>query len=469
MPDGVDSGNTQRTRQGTFSRLLPELARDPANGLADRAVRAGGAVVRLGMGPFRPYLISHPDHVQHVLRGNPANYSRKGMFWRPLNRLLGDGILGDGPSWESSRKILQSLFTARYVDSLAGAIARSVDERVGELAKQAGAGATLDAAHEMAAIVNQSVVRVLFGERITRHDSERLITAYHAADAAVTFRLLMPFLPYGVRMPGDRVFMNAVATIDDVVFPVIRQARERVSGEGRNGDAGTGGDDLVSALCRARDGSGPADDLRIRDDLVSVYAAASETTATTLTWLWPMLDAHPDVAARLYDEIERVVGPGPALPSHVPKLRYTAMVLKEVMRLYPAGWLFPRMASGDDTIGGVRIKAGSMVLISPYATHRLESFWDGPLRFDPERFAPEAGHRRHRYAYFPFGGGPHQCIGQHLFSMDAPLMVAAIISRFRPELLSRGPFTPAPTALLRPRGTVELRLRPVELTSREAR
>ncbi|GAA1513890.1 cytochrome P450 [Sphaerisporangium rubeum] len=438
--------------RGTLTRAMPRLAREPADSLASLGVAAGGDVVRLRLGPFRPYLVTHPDHVQHVLRGNWTNYVREGMFWRPLNRLLGDGILGDGDTWAGSRKILQQVFTAKYVTSLAGAIAATIDTRVAELDRHASTGRPVDAAREMAAIVNQSVVRVLFGDAISREDSERLITAYHTADAAVSFRLLMPFLPYGIRVPGDRAFLAAVRTVDDVVLPVIRR---RAAGTGADGD------DVVSALCRAHaaDGVDGVDERRVRDDLVSVYAAASETTATTLTWLWPVLDAHPEVADALCDEIADVVGSGPARPEHVPQLRYTMMVLSEVMRLYPAGWLFPRMAVADDVIGGTRVRAGSMVLISPYVTHRLEEFWDRPLEFDPTRFEPGRAERRHRYSYFPFGGGAHQCLGRHLFTMDAPLIVASLLSRYRPVLLGEGPYTPAPTALLRPARRVRLRLR----------
>ncbi|MGV9771324.1 cytochrome P450 [Streptosporangium sp. NPDC003464] len=451
----IDTGTrgVRRARTAPARHILPRFMRDPVNALAELGRQADGEVVRLNLGPFRPYLVTHPEHVQQVLRADWTNYRREGMFWRPLQRILGASILGEGRPWEESRKILQPLFTVRYVASLAEEMARTITARVEELDSYARDGRPIDAAEEMAGIVNQAVIRVLFGDKITRADGERLAPAYDTAATSINFRLLMPFAPYSVRVPGDRAFMRAVRTVDDVVFPVIRKARADPDG----------GLDVISALCRARgDEGGEAVDRQIRDDLVSVYGAASESTAMTLTWLWPLLETHPEVAARLHDEIDRVVGAGPAVPAHLPELVYTRMVLQELLRLYPAGWIFPRMAMESGEIGGVPVRAGSQVLISPYATHRLEEFWERPLEFDPERFAPGGNERRHKYSYFPFGGGPHQCLGQHLFYVEAPLLVAAILSRFRPTVTGQGPFTPAPAASLRPRQKVELNLHPLQ-------
>ncbi|MGW4424290.1 cytochrome P450 [Streptosporangium sp. NPDC004631] len=429
------------------------------NALAEIGRQAEGEVVRLDLGLFRPYLVTHPDHVQQVLKSDWTNYRREGMFWRPLRRILGASILGEGKPWESSREVLQPLFTRRYIASIAEEMAKTITLRIQELDRYALSGRLVDAAEEMAGIVNQAVIRVLFGDRITRADGERLAPAYDTAATSINFRLLMPFMPYSVRVPGDRAFMKAVETVDDVLFPVIRKARADRSDSL----------DVISALCRARGEDGAEiGDRQIRDDLVSVYGAASESTAMTLTWLWPLLDAHPQVAERLYEEIDRVVGAGPAVPAHVPELRYTRMVLQELLRLYPAGWIFPRMATRTAEIGGTRVKAGSQVLISPYATHRLDGFWERPLEFDPERFAPEGQERRHKYSYFPFGGGPHQCLGQHLFYVEAPLLVAAILSRFRPTLATAGPFTPSPAASLRPREKIALKLVPVRRALGEA-
>lgn len=447
MSIDVGTGAVRRPRSIPVHRVLPRFVRDPVNALAEFGREAGGEVVRLDLGPVRPFLVTHPDHVQRVMRAEWTNYQREGMFWRPLRRLFGAGIMGEGKPWESSRKILQPLFTARYIDTLSEEMAKTIAVRVGEMDEYVRSGRPADAADQMAGIVSQTLIRVLFGDKITREDGERLTPAYDLVANSINFRLLMPFMPYFIRVPGDRALMGAVKTIDDVMFPVTRKVRADLDDNV----------DVVSALCRTTgdDGAG-LDDRQIRDALVSVYGAASDTTVMSLTWLWSLLDTHPEVAAKLRDEIDDVVGAGPATPEHVPRLRYTRMVLQELLRLYPAGWLFPRMAMEDGEIGGVRIKAGSQVLISPYATHRLDEFWERPLEFDPGRFAPERQERRHKYAYFPFGGGPHQCLGQYLFYVQAPLIVAAVLSRFRLAVSNPGPFLPAPAASLRPKRRIEL-------------
>src|SRR5688500_14578965 len=174
--------------------------------------------------------------------------------------------------------------------------------------------------------------------------------------------------------------------------PVVREAR------GRPHD----GDDILSALCRASgpDG-GELTERQVRDDLVSMFVTANETTSVALTWLFPVLQAHPQVAVRLYEEIGRVVGDGPVQPSHMAELRYTQAVLDELLRLYPAAWIFPRHVVRPDVVGGAPIAAGSTVLVSPFVTHRMEAYWERPHAFAPERFLAGRQARLHRYAYYP--------------------------------------------------------------------
>jgi cytochrome P450 len=196
-----------------------------------------------------------------------------------------------------------------------------------------------------------------------------------------------------------------------------------------------------------------------------MFVAGTETTALALTWVWLLLDAHPSVAARLRDEVEHVVGRATPGAAHLDGLGYTRMVLQETLRLYPVGWLVPRTVAEPDVIGGVPLRRGATVLVSPYLTHRLPRLWPEPSTFDPERFATGHGVRRHRFAYYPFGGGVHQCLGSHFFMVEAQLIVASLISRYRPTLVGSpltgpGPVAARVSATLRPRRRVAMTLTP---------
>jgi cytochrome P450 len=437
-------------------RHLFRLARDPDGALNDLGRQAAGEVVRLDLGLSRPYLVSHPEHVQRVLRDNAGNYLREGMLWKPVRRLVGNGISSEGPTWRRRRTMVQPLFSARHIASLVDRMARTVTEAVDALDPYARDGRPVDVAAEMTRIVQRALVRAFFGGRISAADAGRLGPAIDAAFTSLAPRMLLPFVPHSVPLPGDRAFLRAVRTVDEVMYPLVREGRRRA------GDSDGDADDLVTLLCRARDPDGNGlDDQQVRDDVVGIFVAGIETSAAALTWLWAALDAHPEVAAGVRDEVERVVGSQPLAATHVAQLTYTGMVLREVLRLYPVAWIIPRTAKEPDEIGGVPVDAGATVLVSPYLTHRMEGVWERPHVFDPQRFAPGGDEQRHRYSYLPFGGGAHHCIGSHFFTVEATLIVAAMFSRYRTAL--RGP-PPSiqPAATLRPRRRVEMVLTPIE-------
>lgn len=453
MSAAVDSRPARKARTFRLYRTLPRLLRDPIREIEDIGRLSAGELVRVDFGVFRAHVASHPDHVQHILRDDAANFLRDGTFWRPLHRLFGDSILGEGPHWDLSRRSLQPVLTTRHVHSVADRIAASIDESIEALGRTAD-GRPIDARAKIGTIVNRAVLHVFFGDKISEADNERLIPAFERIATAIAFRFLLPFLPESMPVPGDRAFRKGVAEMDDVIYSVIAEYRRRP-------DDGT---DFFSALCRARTAEGgEVTDRWVRDNLVAMFATATETTVGALTWLWPLLDAHPEVAARLCAEVERVVGRGRAGPEHLPGLTYTRQVVQELLRLYPVGWLFPRRAVTPVELGGVAIDTGDTILLSPFLTHRLEEFWPRPLEFDPDRFAPRAAgeSRRHRYSYFPFGGGPHQCIGMHIFNLEAELIIAGILSRFRPVLVDDVPDRPRIGATLRPRREVSIALHAV--------
>ncbi|MFF0720732.1 cytochrome P450 [Micromonospora sp. NPDC003816] len=435
---------------------LPSLLRDPASALVEFGERSAGEVVRLNLGSLRPYLVTHPEHLQRVLRERSDNYVRAGdgLQWRPLKRLFGEGILSDGEYWADSRQILQPLFTARRIDAMVDRLAVAIEEAVDELAEPARTGRPVNMGTVQARIVCSAIMRVFFADRISVPDAMRIMQAQDDIARSVMPRILMPWAPLAAPMPGDRTFRRAVQLIDDLLLPTVRAARHETADDA---------DDIISTLWRGRtEGGGRLDEQQVRNDTVAMVATTTETTISVLTWLWPHIERNPEIAARLYAEIDEVVGGQPVRQEHLRDLRYTRQVLDELLRLYPIGWLFPRNAVEEDVIGGVRIPAGSTVVVSPLITHRMSMFWERPEVFDPDRFRPEQAQQRHRYTHFPFGGGPHQCLGMHLFYLEAMLIVASLLSRFRFRLCR--PAVPGikVAAALRPLEPVEVVLRPVQ-------
>jgi cytochrome P450 len=181
---------------------------------------------------------------------------------------------------------------------------------------------------------------------------------------------------------------------------------------------------------------------QLRDEVMTFLAAGYETTARALTWAFYLLDRNPEEGRKLREELERVLDGRTPAYEDLPRLVYTKMFVQESMRLYPPVWGLARRAKGEDEIGGHRVPKGSRLIISSYVTHRHPAFWENPEKFDPERFTPERSEGRPRYAYFPFGGGPRQCIGVNFATMEATLITAMVAQRFDLSLVPGHPVEP---------------------------
>ncbi|MFI0352455.1 cytochrome P450 [Actinomadura sp. 9N407] len=452
MSVDVVASPASKARSFPLYRTLSRFVRDPLRELERIGRTANGDVIRLDLGASRPFVATHPDHVQQVLKGESENFVRAGTFWQPLHSLFGGSIMSEGQEWEVSKRILQPVFSTKHVRALTESMADAINTSVDTLEAPARAGEPITVLPEMNRIVNETVIKILFGNKIKQAEADRLGPAMEKVATSIAFRFLMPFVPRQIPLPGDRAFAEAAKVMDETLYELVDRYRD---------DPGEGFD-IFTALCQARmtEGSG-LDDAWIRNNLLSMWATSTETTTVSLTWLWPILDRHPEIADRLVAEIEGVVGTDRVRPDHLHRLPYVKQVIQELLRLYPVGWIFPRIALKDTDLGGVPVKAGQTVLVSPYLTHRLESVWERPLEFDPERFAPERARSHHRYAYFPFGGGPHMCIGRHVFNFEAELILTSILSRFRPRLLETVPAEPRIGATLRPSRPIQMELTPI--------
>jgi cytochrome P450 len=256
--------------------------------------------------------------------------------------------------------------------------------------------------------------------------------------------------PASFPTPQNRRFRQAVTNVDRVVYELITERRQRQDNP----------DDLLSLLMAARDedtGEGLSDQ-ELLDQTKTLIGAGYETTTQALAWTWYLLARHPEIESRLHAEISEVLGGRTATAEDVPRLKYTLMVFQEAMRLYPPAWALSRAAIEADEIGGYRVPANSEILLVPYITHRHPKYWEKPEEFYPEHFLPEKIAARSHFAYFPFGGGPRQCIGNNFALMEAQLIMATVAQKYRLRLADEREIEPETSLTLRPRGGVRMTL-----------
>jgi cytochrome P450 len=257
-------------------------------------------------------------------------------------------------------------------------------------------------------------------------------------------------LPLGLPTSSNRRFAKAKKLLDGIVHGIIE--RRRSGGEAH--------DDVLGMLMSATDehDGGSMDDAQLRDEVMTLFMAGHETIATASTWTLLLLHQHPEIAARVRDEARSVLaGRAPGFDD-LPRLPYLGQVIDESMRLYPPVWIVERQALAEDQLGPWRIPKDTIVGVSPWLMHRHGGLWDEPLRFDPDRFAPERLQERAKLAYLPFGAGPRICIGNHFALMEAKIILATIVQRWSISVDAPEAVRFDPSVTLRPAGGLPGRL-----------
>jgi cytochrome P450 len=417
------------------------MHRDPLGFLLE--TRRYGEVVGMRFVFSPAYLIYHPEDVKHVLQENHFNYNKDLFTYHVLNPVVGSGLLtNDGDSWLHQRRLMQPAFHRKRLATYATLMEEATESMLAGWQVHENAAEPLDIAEEMMHLTLRIVGQALFSLDLSQETS----TVGQAVTTLVKLLgdyVYAPFPPISVPTSRNRHMQAAIHELNTVVSTVIRERHEL--------DTDTG--DLLSMLLAARDeetGEG-MNDQQARDEVMTLLLAGHETTANTLIWTWYLLSQHPEVENRLHSELATVLGGNTPTVEQLPDLTYTWMVLQEALRLYPPAWILSRKALADDELGGYHIPQGSMVILSPYATHRHPDFWEQPEVFDPERFTPERVAARPHYAHFPFGGGPRLCIGSNFALMEAQLILATVSQRYQLRLMPDHPVVPEAKITLRPR------------------
>ncbi|MFI8520225.1 cytochrome P450 [Streptomyces sp. NPDC085481] len=454
------------TAQPAPGRAIPELTGLPLLGsLLDlkndslgtflKARRDHGDVVRISAGPpgmrATVHCVFSAEGAQQVLAGDAANFRKDNAFYQEIRESFGNGLLTsqDG-DYLRQRRLVQPLFTRRSVDGYASAIATEVT-RLTDAWREEDRG-SVDVVHEMTRLALRAVARILFGT-----DVEAAVAiverCFPALGDYVSRRGYSPRkVPRAWPTPGNR----RATVVHEELYAVC----DRIIAERRAaGTAGEGQDLLTLLVAAGSDEDGGFDAAELREQVLVFLLAGHETTATSLGFALHLLARHPEEQKRAHEELDRVLSGRTPGAADLDELPYLTRVLKEAMRLFPAAPAIGRRAVEATEIGGHTIPAGADVIVSPWVTHRHPRYWDDPERFDPDRFTPEREAERPRYAWFPFGGGPRACIGQHFSMLESVIALAMILQSYELEAIdTRVPLASAIT--LQALGPARCRLRP---------
>lgn len=419
---------------------LLKFRRNPLGFLLETAQRYGD-VVYYRFGRFEVYLLKNPDHIKDVFVTHQHNFVKgRGIQWAKL--FLGEGLLtSEGEFHTRQRRLSQPAFHRQRIGAYAAIMAEYADRARGRWRD----GQAVAFESEMHALTLAIAGRTLFGEDMADEAAE--IGAALTDVLSLFPRFALPFaraiqmLP----LPSNRRFDRARARLDATVYRIIALRRKSGVDQG----------DLLSMLMASQDHEGDGgrmSDVQLRDEVMTLLLAGHETTANALCWTFYLLSQNPDAEALLHAEIDQALGGRLPGLEDVPSLRYAEQVFAESMRLYPPAWGIGRKVVTDHPLGEWTLPAGALVSMSPWVTHHDERFFPEPFRFDPDRWLPEARAARHRFSYFPFGGGARQCIGEQFAWMEGVLLLATLAQRFRFRLAPDTVVEPEALITLRPRG-----------------
>ncbi|HET6333541.1 MAG TPA: cytochrome P450 [Polyangiales bacterium] len=432
--------------------------------------------------PTRDIVFANSPRAIHELFVEKAKHFAKSPSVRgPLYPLAGEGLFtSEGELWRKQRRMMSPVFHRAKIDALADVMVECAEHACASWSD----GGVVDIAHETTRIAMNVAGRTLFGmdtsdeaDEIGRALTVSLDWANYALRAtpvllqmevrlallrgadrsnvlarplnALAARLERPIMWPTKR---NRKMQSAIALLDARVQRMIDQRRASNAAQ----------HDFLSHLLHARDDDGGAmSDKQLRDEILTIFIAGHETTATGLAWAMYSLARNPPLYARARATVD-ALGGRPPVVSDLESLEFLGCVFKESLRLYPPVYLMGRIATTDTSLAGHAIPKHTVIVVSPLALHRRADLWTQPLRFDPDRFSSANAARQPQDAYIPFGDGPRICIGAHFAQLEAPLVLARLFQRADFKLASDVPILPDNSATLRPRNGVpmNIRLRP---------
>jgi cytochrome P450 len=408
-----------------------------------------GDLVSFRLATRQFYLFSHPKLVEQALIRQSDIFKKIYNPEKPsgIALILGQGLVtSQGDLWQRQRQLMQPVFQRSNVTTLLPLMVTAGNNMLNRW-RQLGEGAHLNLSNEMTRLTLEVITQTMFSTSVL-DKIERISLSLDTLLRYAIKSIVNPLtLPLYVPTPANQKFKRALGTIDDVIYGIIHQRRATLSE--RN--------DLLDMLLKARDDSSgeKMSDKQIRDEVITVFSAGHETTANLLCWTLYLLARHPDILARVRQELDGL--PQGRIPNaeDLQQLAYTRAVLSESMRLRPPAGFLLRKVNKDTEVDGYFLKAGRSAIFSIYNLHHHADFWRQPEQFDPDRFLlPQK-----KYSFIPFGTGERICIGSHFALMESQLLLSMIVQHCDLQLLDPNEVEIEMAVTLRPKGGIPVRIK----------
>ncbi len=389
-----------------------------------------GDIFEVQVGPKKLVLVIHPEHVRHITINNAQNYEKLESYDPVRKYIIGDGLVtSTGDLWKRQRRLMSPFYTPRGVQEFVEIFLRDTLAMTKRWEEMAANHTQIEMFDEMALITASIVLKAIFSTQ----SNDDILEIKECVETMINFagsRRGNPFtLPDWVPTESNLKYWKAHDKVHHYINTVLDARLAMPESEYPN--------DLLSKLITAEDpetGERMSREL-LRDEALTNFFAGYETSARSMSHAWYALAQNPDVKAKLHEELDRELGDELPTLDTLKRLPYTLRVIKETLRLYPPAPMYAKDVVDDDVIDGYRIEKGSTILLLPYFTHRHPDFWDEPMRFEPNRHAPEAEKARHSQAYHPFASGQRVCLGNHFSLLETHVMLAILAQRFEPKFL----------------------------------
>lgn len=397
-----------------------------------------GDIVHFKIGPIRIVLLNHPDFIKEVLTTQHRNFV-KGRPLEMAKELLGEGLLtSEGEFHRRQSRLIQPAFHRKMIESYASAMTKCITRQVDGWQN----GMRVDMKDEMTKM-SIAIAGKTFFDADLEQDAMQISQALDTA-TSLFGRIALPFSEWLLKLPLPSTlrFYRAKARLDHTIYKMIDERRRSKVDNG----------DLISLLLNSQDEKCEGmSDKQVRDEALTLFLTAFDTTSTALTWTWYLLSQNPEVEAELHEELDRVLRGRLPTVEDLAQLKFTRMVLGEAMRIYPPSYVVPRQTVKDFQIDKYILPRGTIILMSPYLIHHDPRFHPDPEKFDPHAWDKHSRSQNSKYEYFPFSRGSRSCIGEPLAWMQGTMVLAAVAQSWRIKLVPGHPVELMPLINLRAR------------------